>query len=359
MTWSSVNTRAWTDHRLMSVLFELTYACNLDCEFCYNDVSMGGEPMTFAEYSAVLEELADMGVLNVTFSGGEPLANKDFFAIAGRARELGFVIRIKSNGHALRGAVAKRLREEVDPYIVEVSLHGSSAAVHDKQTRVPGSFDRLLSNLRELRALGIRLKVNSTLTRYNEHELEGIFAICDELGAQIQVDPEVKPRDDGDRTPIDLMASPAAKARLSSLIRARGAAKRANPDAVVAPPVDIRASAEARRAQTAGNDKHCAAGSAHLTVDPMGGVLPCVQWRVTVGNVRQGLRAIFEHNSQLAEVRETTRAVKRMVDAHGDAGQMMNFCPGAAHVYSGDPLALYAPAIERLTVAKRYFLPVV
>lgn len=356
MSWSTFNQRAWNENRLTSVLFELTYACNLDCEFCYNDLSMGGEPLTLAEYYTVLDELADMGVLNITLSGGEPLANKDFFAIAGRARDLGFVIRIKSNGHALRGAVARRLREEVDPYIIEVSLHGSSAAVHDKQTRVEGSFERLLSNLKELRALGIRLKVNSTLTRYNEHELEGMFAICDELGAQFQVDPEVKPRDDGDRSTIDLMASPAAKARLTSLIRERGAARLAHD----APPplVDTRASAEARRVQTAGSDKHCAAGAAHITVDPVGGVLPCVQWRVTVGNVRQGLRAIFDQSEALAEVRETTRAVKRMVDAHGDAGQMMNFCPGAAHVYSGDPLALYAPAIERLTVAKRYFLPV-
>jgi MoaA/NifB/PqqE/SkfB family radical SAM enzyme len=99
--------------------------------------------MTLAEYHTVLAELADMGVLNLTFTGGEPLANKDFFAIAGRARDLGFVIRIKSNGHALRGAVARRLREEVDPYIVEVSLHGASAAVHDRQTRVDGSFEPL------------------------------------------------------------------------------------------------------------------------------------------------------------------------------------------------------------------------
>ncbi|MBP7685928.1 MAG: radical SAM protein, partial [Deltaproteobacteria bacterium] len=168
--------RTWTENRLTSVMFELTYACNLDCEFCYNDVGLGGEPMTLAEYHMVLAELADMGVLNLTFTGGEPLANKDFFAIAGRARELGFVIRIKSNGHALRGAVARRLREEVDPYIVEVSLHGASAGVHDRQTRVDGSFERLLGNLRELRDLGIRLKVNSTLTRYNEHELDDMFA---------------------------------------------------------------------------------------------------------------------------------------------------------------------------------------
>ncbi|MBK7150833.1 MAG: radical SAM protein [Sandaracinaceae bacterium] len=192
LSWGTFNARAWTQNRLTSVLFELTYACNLDCEFCYNDLGLGGEQLTLPEYHAALDELADMGVLNLTFSGGEPLANKDFFAIAGRARALGFVIRIKSNGHALRGAVARRLREEVDPYIVEVSLHGASAAVHDRQTRVDGSFDRLLANLEELRDLGIRLKANSTLTRYNEHDLEGMFAICDELGVQLQVDSEVK-----------------------------------------------------------------------------------------------------------------------------------------------------------------------
>ena len=357
MSWASFNERAWNENRLTSVLFELTYACNLDCEFCYNDVGLAGQPLSLAEYRAALDELADMDVLNVTFSGGEPLANKDFFAIAGHARDLGFVIRVKSNGHALRGAVAKRLREEVDPYIVEVSLHGSSAAVHDKQTRVPGSFQRLLENLKELRALGIRLKVNSTLTRYNEHELEGIFAISDDLGAQIQVDPEVKPRDNGDHTPIDLMASPAAKARLTSLYRERATKSL---EAAAPPPMAmaVRASAAARTAESVGASKHCAAGSAHITVDPMGGVLPCVQWRMPVGNVRQGLRAVFEQNEALAEVRETTRAVKRMVDAHGEAGKSMNFCPGAAHLYSGDPTALYAPAIERLTVANRYFLPV-
>jgi MoaA/NifB/PqqE/SkfB family radical SAM enzyme len=334
----------------MSVLFELTYACNLDCEFCYNDVNLGGEPLTLVEYHTVLQELADMGVLSVTFSGGEPLAHKDFFAIAGRARDLGFVIRIKSNGHALRGAVARRLREEVDPYLVEVSMHGASAAVHDMQTRVPGSFERLRSNLQELRDLGIRLKVNSTLTRYNEHELEGIFAICDELGAQIQVDPEVKPRDNGDHTPISLMPSAAAKARLPALLRER-AAKRVHA-AEEQTPRDVVPG------HPATSDKHCGAGAAHLTVDPVGGVLPCVQWRRSVGNVRDGLRFIFEQGSALAEVRETTRAVKRMVDAHGDAGQMMNFCPGAAHLYSGDPTALYGPATERLALAKRHFLPV-
>ena len=51
-------------------------------------------------------------MLNLTLSGGEPLAHPDFFLLGSRARELGFVVRVKSNGHALRGA-ALRLSEPV------------------------------------------------------------------------------------------------------------------------------------------------------------------------------------------------------------------------------------------------------
>jgi hypothetical protein len=52
-------------------------------------------------------------VLNLTLSGGEPLAHPDFFLLGSRARELGFVVRVKSNGHALRGAALRRLRDKV------------------------------------------------------------------------------------------------------------------------------------------------------------------------------------------------------------------------------------------------------
>ena len=59
------------------------------------------------------------------------------------------MVRIKSNGHALAARLARRLQDEVDPYMVEVSLHGASAATHDRQTRVPGSFERLVANIAE------------------------------------------------------------------------------------------------------------------------------------------------------------------------------------------------------------------
>ena len=81
-----------------------------------------------------------MQVMNLTLSGGEPLANRHFFEIGQLARELGFVTRIKSNGHALNEDIARRLRAEVDPFTIELSLHGATAETHDRQTRVARQF---------------------------------------------------------------------------------------------------------------------------------------------------------------------------------------------------------------------------
>jgi len=351
--------KTWRDNVLFSVLVELTYRCNLDCFFCYNDLGLRGEPLTTAQYLAFFAELRDLQVLNLTLSGGEPLAHPDFLKLGARARELGFVVRIKSNGHALRGELARRVRDEVDPFLVEVSLHGATAATHDRQTRVPGSFDRLRANLREALGLGLRVKINSTVTCWNEGEIEGMLAFADELGVPLQLDPEVTPRDDGDREPLSIAPSREGLVRLFSLQAERARAgngavsvAREGDEGIVPVPTE----------------KHCGAGSAGIAVDPYGNVYPCVQWRRPVGNLhRQPIREIWTGSAGLREVRELTVQAKAVVDAQGAAGPLLNFCPGSAATRTGDPLGLYPDAVRRAEVLgevlerekKRTLLPVV
>ncbi len=363
MSLSRVIATAWRENLLFSVLVELTYRCNLDCFFCYNDLGLQGEPLSREEYFRLFAELREMEVLNLTLTGGEPLAHPDFLALGARARELGFVVRVKSNGHALRGELARRVRDEIDPFLIEVSLHGATAATHDRQTRVPGSFDRLLANLRELRELGLRVKLNSTLTAWNEGEIEGMFALADSLGVPLQVDPEVTPRDDGGREPLRVTASREGVLHLFRLQFERGRAAqggqvevqvaRGGDDGTLPTPVD----------------KHCGAGSSGLAIDPYGNVYPCVQWRRPVGNLhRQGLREIWRTSAGLAEVRDLTVEVKERLAVQGAGGHLLNFCPGSAAIQAGSPFELYPAAVQRRELleqvmeeesGKRPLLPVV
>lgn len=351
MSFADVLAKAWRDNLLFSVLVELTYRCNLDCYFCYNDLGLRGEPLSTDQYLRFFEDLRDLQVLNLTLSGGEPLAHPGFFTLGSRARELGFVVRVKSNGHALRGETARRLRDEVDPFLVEVSLHGATAATHDRQTRVPGSFERLLANLHEMLELGLRVKVNSTLTRWNEHEAEGMLDLAAGLGLPIQIDPEVTPKDDGDREPLSIAATREGVRRLFEIQAARAAVIDHGPDDGTVP---------------VPTDKHCGAGSAGIAVDPFGNVYPCVQWRRAVGNLhRQTIREIWTGSEGLREVRGLTAEAKRVVEAHGPSGAFLNFCPGSAAVRTGDPLQVYPEAVlrmeetERVLAKKRVSLPIV
>jgi len=354
MAFEQIVQKTWRDNILFSVLVELTYRCNLDCFFCYNDLGLRGEPLRTDQYFEFFADLRDLQVLNLTLSGGEPLAHPDFLRLGARARELGFVVRVKSNGHALRGEAARRLRDEVDPYLVEVSLHGANAATHDRQTRVPGSFDRLLANLREALELGLRIKMNSTMTAWNEGEIEGMLALADSLGVPLQLDPEVTPKDDGDREPLSISPSRAGVARLFALQMARARAlSAADPQAAAGGSMANSGLAVAKGGDDgtmpAPAEKHCGAGSAGIAVDPYGNVYPCVQWRRAVGNLhRQSIREIWAGSAGLREVRALTAQAKELVDSYGPAGGLMSFCPGSAAVRSGDPLQVYPEALRRM-----------
>ncbi len=352
MSLAQVIARTWRDNLLFSVLLELTYRCNLDCFFCYNDLGQTGRPLSRESYFQLFSDLAAMQVLNLTFSGGEPLAHPDFLLLGARARELGFVVRIKSNGHALRGELLRRLKTEVDPFIVEVSLHGATAATHDRQTRVPGSFERLLSNLGEMRELGFRVKINTTLTAWNEGEIEGMFDLVESFGAAFQVDPEVSPRDDGDREPLSISPSREGMLKLFTVQGERARAAVSALPAALPMPTGIARGGDDGTVPTA-VDKHCGAGSAGIAVDPYGNVYPCVQWRRPVGNLNeQRISEIWAGSAGLREIREQTTAAKGMVEGYGPAGPFLNFCPGNADAHSGDPLKVYPSALRRMDVTE-------
>jgi MoaA/NifB/PqqE/SkfB family radical SAM enzyme len=341
MAYTDTLRRTWRDNILFSVLVELTYRCNLNCFFCYNDPHLRGIPLTTEQYGRFFEDLRELGTLNLTFSGGEPLARADFFTLGRQARELGFVVRVKSNGHALNGRLARRLREEVDPFIVEISLHGARAETHDRQTRVVGSFEKLLVNLNEMRALGLRIKLNSPLTAWNEAEMEAMFALADDWDLPIQFDTQITPRDDGDPGPLDVASSRAGVARLFELQRERAAALRTDQE-----PRPADAPAEVA------DSKHCGAGSATVTVDPFGNVYPCVQWRRRVGNLHeQSIQAIWRQSRELAEVRRLAVEVKQAISQHGPLG--FGFCPGLAEQETGDPAGLYPAARGLLELRQR------
>ena len=337
--------RTRDNNLLYSALIELTYQCNLDCFFCYNDLSMHGKRMHLQDHRKLLEDLARMNVFSVSLSGGEPLAYPHFFELGAYARELGFMITVKTNGHMVGPRIAKRLKEEVDPYIIETSLHGACAETHDRQTRVPGSFDRLMKNIPAMLEQGMKISVNSALTRWNEHEIVDMYAIADKFGVKLQIDPDVTPRDDGDKEPMSISASDNGIREMLNIHLSRAANARSK----VAIPIKIASAQPAKPPSEKKRLKNCAVGSTVISVDPFGNVYPCVALRRKVGNVHEhSIEEIWNESKELENIREMAFKAHELKEKNGFSG----FCPGLAETNTGDPLGIYPDIVRKTRIAK-------
>ena len=73
------------------MLAELTHRCPLQCPYCSNPIELdrGASELTTDEWKKVLSELAEIGVLQIHFSGGEPTARKDLVELVQHATGVG------------------------------------------------------------------------------------------------------------------------------------------------------------------------------------------------------------------------------------------------------------------------------
>jgi len=302
----------------LSALLELTYACNWRCVFCYNPRHHDRRRLDGAEWSAVVADLRELGTLNVTLTGGEPLAHPDAFDVMAAVRSQAMTFRLFTNGSLVTDEVARRLAE-LRPIAVELSLHGARKETHERTTAVPGSFDALWRGVAALRGHGVPLVLKTPLTRINESEIEEMIALTEREGLPYNLDATITHRDDGDPGPLQFAVTREGLARYYALLARRGGIPASH--------------------RTPGGT-NCGLGRTTLAVDPEGTVYPCPQWRKTsLGNVRETRLVDLWHASA---AREEAAAVARLANdallAAGGPMARFPFCPATAQERTGDPV---------------------
>lgn len=276
---------------LHDVTLELTYGCNLDCFYCYNDRDKPGEALSLAQYRTLLHDLAEMQTMYLMLTGGEPMLHPHFFAIGALTRELGFATTIRTNGHSLGARNIERMRDEIDPYKVEVSLHGANAEVHDRQTRVAGSFERLMANVAQAVSAGLRVDMVCTPTKWNQHQISEMFLLSDALGVRLRCQGPVAPRDNGDTAPLELQPSSA----VWDVVRAELSSR--NPL--------LESELEGRQSQSCSVTATCSVGVQGVDIDPYGNVQACIHLQRSAGNLHErSIKDIWTASPLFVEARD-------------------------------------------------------
>jgi PqqA peptide cyclase len=169
----------------VSLLAEVTHRCPLQCPYCSNPLALekAGTELDTATWLRVLDEAAALGVLQVSFSGGEPTLRRDLEAMIRRAASLGLYSNLITAGVLLDEA---RLQALVDAGLdhAQLSIQDAGAANAD---RIAGYRDGHAKKLRfaeMVRAAGIPLTINAVVHRQNVDHLEQIIGLAVACGAK-------------------------------------------------------------------------------------------------------------------------------------------------------------------------------
>ncbi len=164
------------------VMWNLTRQCNLACDHCYMDAKADGrEELALDQGIRLLDDLADLKVPMIIFTGGEPLMSRNFYAYAFHAREAGLRAVISTNGTLITPEVAKLLAEARIRY-VGVSIDSALPEKHDSFRGVPGAYARAFQGIRNARDAGLKTGLRITLTRDNWQDVPALLNTALEEG---------------------------------------------------------------------------------------------------------------------------------------------------------------------------------
>ncbi len=154
--------------------------CNCRCVMCDIWKIDSADEISFAELERHLDQIANLHVEWIVFSGGEPLMHSDLFRLSHLARSRGIRTTMLSTG-LLLARNAERVAQSIDDVIV--SLDGP-AAVHDAIRRVPGGFDLLSAGVCAIRATNPRYPIaaRSTVQRANALKLRETVRAARDIG---------------------------------------------------------------------------------------------------------------------------------------------------------------------------------
>ncbi len=167
--------------RLPLVTLYLTERCNSRCVTC-DYWRHGRRDATLASVAGLMSDLEALGTRTALLSGGEPLLNPEWSAIAGLLRERGIECWLLTSGlslakHAARAAGLFRS--------ITVSLDGTCAETY-AAIRGLDAFDKVLQGIRAAVTAGAAVNLRVTLQRANYRELPRFVTLARDLGvAQI------------------------------------------------------------------------------------------------------------------------------------------------------------------------------
>jgi radical SAM protein with 4Fe4S-binding SPASM domain len=294
-------------------VWELTLRCDLACRHCGSRAGRERpDELTTGEALDLVDQMAGMGVAEVTIIGGEAYLRDDWMLIARAITDRGIELSMTTGG---RGLTPDRARQCRDAGVRSVSVSiDALEALHDELRGVRGSYTSAMSALANLRAVGIPVAANTQIARPALRQIEPLVDRLIEAGVHSwQVAMTVPMGRAADEPalilePYQVLEVHPMLARIERTLTAANVRLWPGNDIGYFGPYE----AQLRRGTPRGHMHACGAGRLTLGIEADGSIKGCPSLPTkdyVGGNVRDdSLADVWERSEPLRFTRERTRA---------------------------------------------------
>lgn len=167
----------------LAVLLEVTHRCPLKCVYCSNPVQLmdSKSELNTPTWFAILDEAAKIGVLQVHFSGGEPMARNDIFDLVEHATKLGLYSNLITSGVLMNAEKLDKFKS-IGLSHIQLSFQDLDESGAEWASGYSGGVEKKRDVARAIIAAGIALTLNFVITRQNHSRIDDMLSYALSLG---------------------------------------------------------------------------------------------------------------------------------------------------------------------------------
>lgn len=168
-------------------IWEVTRACDLACVHCRAQAESRPYPgeLDTEEALRLIRQVAEWKVPLFVMTGGDPLKRKDLMELAEECSRLRMNFALAPSVTPLLDGENLRKLGKSGVRRISLSLDGADAFTHDRFRGVPGTFDLLLHTVDQVRKLGLRLQINTTIGRHNRDQVWDMARLIKSFGVDL------------------------------------------------------------------------------------------------------------------------------------------------------------------------------
>lgn len=272
---------------------ELVKQCNLKCIHCYLLPDNKKIELSKKTIFAFLDQLEEMGALELIFTGGEPLLHDDLISILLYAREKDFSIILLTNGTLLNDEVIKTLNQ-INVAFVQISLYSMEPAVHDKITGVTGSWQKTKKSIDTLVRNNIRVEIACPIIKENTASFQQVIEYGNGIGISVSNDLAIMARENFSRDNINHRVDIADIQSIVNCRNQKGMTQKTNKNI---------------SKKHHPNDPVCGMGLSLICLSANGDFYPCPGFNMVLGSIyKNKLIDVWETSPKIISLRKVTYA---------------------------------------------------